>query len=91
MPRMGTSTAVAVATFLAAILLTCTSVTSAQDKNRALIDACWSGQAKVARLLLEQDADIDARDRDGLTALAWASKRGLDDVVKLLLAKGAEI
>jgi ankyrin repeat protein len=44
------------------------------------------------RLLLENGADIEARDSDyGRTPLSWAAERGSAAVVKLLLKKGADI
>jgi ankyrin repeat protein len=47
--------------------------------------------ARIAKLLLENGASIDARDQDGSTPLIAAAAYGEDDVVKLLLARGADI
>jgi ankyrin repeat protein len=45
----------------------------------------------IARLLLEQVSDIDARADDGRTALHWAAKCGRVEVVHVLLEHGASV
>jgi len=47
--------------------------------------------ARIATLLLEKGADIEARDRNGDTPLIAAAGHGEDDVVRLLLDRGAHI
>ena len=43
------------------------------------------------KLLLEKGAELEAKDSDyGRTPLLWAVKSGHDEVVNLLLEKGAE-
>jgi ankyrin repeat protein len=49
------------------------------------------GTESNIRLLLEEGADIEAKDKDGLTPLSWAAECGYEAVVKLLLEKDAEI
>ena len=41
------------------------------------------------RSLLNHNADLEAKDLDGMTALHWAVKQGLPDVVELLVEKNA--
>lgn len=56
-----------------------------------LIDAAWSGNAEIARALLQHGADINATHREaGSTALEYAVLTGRTAVVKLLLAAGAD-
>jgi ankyrin repeat protein len=45
----------------------------------------------VARLLLDQEADINANTSDGWTALMLAVDAGHPKIVRLLLEKGAEV
>jgi ankyrin repeat protein len=44
----------------------------------------------LATLLLDRGADVNGRRKDGLTALHSAGYRGLLDVIRLLLARGAD-
>jgi ankyrin repeat protein len=43
----------------------------------------------VVRLLLEKKADVNAKDKNGQTALMLASREGHREVKKLLLKAGA--
>ena len=62
------------------------------DRGRtALIWATLGGYEAVVRLLLEQGADIKAKDKDGRTVLHMAAKDGHEGVVRLLLEKGADV
>src|SRR4051812_39383621 len=55
----------------------------------ALIDAArGDDQASVASLL-RQGADVNAREDDGTTALAWAASRSNIGIAELLLKAGA--
>ncbi|KAF3073507.1 Ankyrin-3 [Trichoderma lentiforme] len=57
-----------------------------------LMIASYCGHTIVAKLCLENEADIEARDlTHARTPLLWASTEGRDDVVKLLIEKGADI
>jgi len=55
------------------------------------IDACCSGDLAAARKLLDKGVDVNYTDKDGSTALMWASVMGHVEVVKLLLDRGALI
>lgn len=55
------------------------------------ISACVGGNADVAELLLRCGAEIDARDRDGKTALMIAVINGQQKLVELLLEKRADL
>jgi cytohesin len=56
-----------------------------------LIDAAWSGNAEITRVLLQHGADVNAIHREaGSTALEYAVLTGRTTVVRLLLAAGAD-
>ena len=44
---------------------------------------------KFLKMLLDAKADVQAEDRNGWTALMWASSAGLAELVALLKAHGA--
>ena len=49
------------------------------------------GHTEVARILLENGADPNAKGRDGTSALTIAAEQGHVDIIKLLLTKGAYV
>src|SRR5690606_39057239 len=64
------------------------SAGSPQDLSEAARNADWT----TARALLESDAvvDVDARGRQGMTALLWASQANHIELARLLLGAGAK-
>ena len=50
-----------------------------------------SYSAKTTQILLEAGAGVNARDKNGETALMWASRQGDVDRVKLLIKSGADV
>ncbi len=52
---------------------------------QALIVDSKNDQSKTLRILLENEADVHAKDRAGWTAFHWAVKEGDLDIIKLLL------
>jgi ankyrin repeat protein len=54
-----------------------------------LIDAVKRGDRAAVRTLLQQQADVNASEPDGTTALHWAAQQDDPDTVGLLLAAGA--
>ena len=54
-----------------------------------LADAAEKQDSAAVRALLEQKADVNAPQADGMTALHWAAYHDDADTVKLLLAAGA--
>jgi len=53
--------------------------------------AACLGQLEKVKQLLAAGVEIDARDPQGWTALRWAAQEGHADVVRLLLAHGADV
>ena len=68
-------------------------VNSRMDKSgwTALILASTEGHCDVVKALLENGADVNAKDVVNNTALMCASMNGHTDAVKLLLANGANV
>ena len=56
-----------------------------------LIEAAWKGDTVKVRVLLVKGADINAKDKEGFTALMCAAMCGYTDIVQVLLAKGADV
>ena len=56
-----------------------------------MIQVAKDGNLQAVQALLSGGADVNARDKNGLTALRMASQNGHTEVVKLLLEKGAEV
>jgi ankyrin repeat protein len=52
-------------------------------------DAAMRGDAAAVRTLLQQGADVNVAQGDGMTALHWAADRGDQDLAALLLRFGA--
>jgi cytohesin len=62
---------------------------AAAADGTALLKAVKSGNAVVARQLIERRADVNVQDPDGTTALLWAVERGDADLARRLLRAGA--
>lgn len=56
-----------------------------------LLSAARNGHEAVVRQLLENGADIEAKNMYGWTALHWTAFNGHETVVRLLLEKGADL
>ena len=56
-----------------------------------LIDAAQRGDVEAVESLLEEGADVNAAQGDGMTALHWAAERGHAAVAELLIAAGAAV
>jgi len=56
-----------------------------------LIEAARRGDTAAVQSLLTKGADVNAKGRNGATALIWASENGHLEVVQALLAKGAAV
>ena len=60
------------------------------DGTTALHHAAWNGDREAVIFLLQQGADVDARNNEGSTPLHWAAWNGNLEVARLLLACGAD-
>jgi ankyrin repeat protein len=56
-----------------------------------LISAAYDGATEAARLLVEKGADVNARDKSGMSVLEQAAFSNHIELVRLLLAKGADV
>ena len=56
-----------------------------------LIVAIEKGCEDAALALLEEGADVHAKDADGQTPLHWASDKGMEKVVESLIDRGSRV
>jgi hypothetical protein len=64
---------------------------SKQELNDQLFEAVRKGDSASVTALLDKGAEVNAKFRYGMTALFKASERGNLEVVKILLAHGADV
>jgi uncharacterized protein len=55
-----------------------------------LMQAVMDNSTEIAIYLIDQGADVNAKDGFKMTCLIWASNNGNIELVKVLLAKGAD-
>jgi ankyrin repeat protein len=61
-------------------------------RTTALIEAAKNGHADCVKVLLHaKDVDVDAKDKNGYTALIISAEKGFANIVTQLLAKGADV
>jgi ankyrin repeat protein len=58
--------------------------------SEALINAITSGQERDTKIMIERGADVNARNKYGVSALTLAASHDWTDTVDLLIAKGAD-
>ena len=54
-------------------------------------NAAWNNSVSVLKILTAKGAAIDAKDKNGLTPLVYASMQGHEEAVFLLLKTGADM
>lgn len=72
-------------------LLTSSGDVPQADLNSSLLTAASTGHARAVRVLVDNKADVNARDGDGNTPLILTSAGGHTDVAQLLLDHGADV
>ncbi|KAK3291904.1 heterokaryon incompatibility protein-domain-containing protein [Chaetomium fimeti] len=74
------------------MLETITQLEQAGSSNEELLRAhVWAGHTDIVRRYLGMGVDVDGADSNGFTALHFASRRGYEEIVALLLQKGADV
>ena len=56
-----------------------------------MLAAAEAGDLKRVRALVAEGSDLDVRDDNGNSPLAWAAHEGHPDVARLLLDRGASV
>ena len=74
----------------AALLLTLL-VSAATPPDSPVADAAMRGDEGSVRVLLQQGADVNAAQGDGMTALHWAADRGDVEMARMLVYAGASL
>jgi ankyrin repeat protein len=64
---------------------------SVQQLNRMIHHFITAGQLGDVEALLNDGADVNSKNKSGLTALMLAVNRGREDIVELLIKKGAMV
>ena len=62
-----------------------------QPKESPVADAAQTGDIAEVRALLQQGADVNAAQTDGLTALHWAAMNNYGEILDVLLYAGATV
>ena len=74
--------------YMAAVLA---AATTGDARDTRLADAVQRGDRDTVRSLLQQKADVNAAQGDGMTPLHWAAFRDDMETARLLLASGANV
>ena len=65
------------------------NIQGGDDNMTPLITAAAKGYLEMVKVLVENEAELDRKDKEGRTALAWAEKNEHDLVVSYLISQGA--
>lgn len=64
---------------------------SIRDIDAALLDAAERGDIDEVKHLINEGADVNAKDVYEKTPLHWAAEKGHKEIVEILLKKGADV
>lgn len=80
-------------TLIAKLILEAGGKSTINDKEKngacALIHSAINGNLELIKLLVENGADVDAKDHNGWTAMKWAIEQGHSDVIQFLRSKSS--
>ncbi|HOD27950.1 MAG TPA: ankyrin repeat domain-containing protein [Syntrophales bacterium] len=92
--RMGNARSAGILMAAACLLLIILAGPAAAGLNEdllATVNAGWNKDLDKIRALIDQGADVNARNKFGDTPLTIAARMGSNETVKLLLGKGADV
>ena len=72
-------------------VLLCAAAPIAGPADLRVADAAMRGDIAAVRSLIQQRADVNGREGDGMTALHKAAERGEVDLAAVLLDAGADV
>ena len=73
------------------LLLAISFVSASASSDTRVVDAAMEGDREAVRSLLKRKANVNGAQGDGMTALHWAAYRDDVEMMKLLLAAGANV
>ena len=76
---------------IATLALTFTVLAAAPPPDSPVADAAMRGDVAAVRSLIDQGADVNGAQGDGMTALHWAAENGSAATAELLLSAGANL
>ncbi len=74
-----------------AVVVFSAGISFAGDLDKQLAKAIANGDAKKVKTILDQGVDINAKNKEGETALMIASIEGRLKILELLVARGADL
>ncbi|GAB1256555.1 hypothetical protein NBRC116494_10570 [Aurantivibrio plasticivorans] len=91
MAKLRTRLAKQAAVFFASFMITLAACDTHLQGEPPLHKAAYKGDVEALEKLIEQGADLDARNSEGATALHWAAFKGHADSAELLIKSGANV
>lgn len=76
---------------LAVLFLLGWGLTAYADSGQDLVHAAEEGDTSKVKKLLANGADVNAKQKDGVTPLMQAAWKGQTEIAEMLLAKGADV
>jgi ankyrin repeat protein len=80
-----------ISAFVLSSALALSALLHASSNASSVADAAMNGDRAAVRALLTSGDDVNAAQGDGMTALHWAARHGDVDLIKMLLAAGANV